>query len=72
MAKQEKDGKWAVECQICTWKTVEDDKQKAENNLANHIEIVHKEGRKGVKKKEPLIPPSEMPPKIPPSVKEHS
>jgi hypothetical protein len=71
MAKQE-DGKWTVKCPICTWKKIEDKKEKAENSLANHIEIVHKEGKKGVKEHEPLIPPSEMPPKIPPYVKEHS
>jgi hypothetical protein len=72
MAKKDEKGTWTVKCPICSWKKVEDDKQKAENSLANHIEIVHKEGRKGVGQKDPLIAPSDAPPGIPPPVKERS
>jgi hypothetical protein len=72
MATQEKNGKWAVKCPICTWKTTEESKQKAENSLANHIEIVHKKGRKGVKKHKLLIPPRDMPPNLPAPIKERS
>lgn len=70
LIRQEKDGKWLVKCDICSWKTLEQTQKKAENKLANHLNTVHREGRKWIQEQRPVIPPGEMPPNIPTPVKE--
>lgn len=67
---QENDGSWLAKCDLCQWKTLESEKEDAQNKLSNHISIVHKKGVASIKEKKRPISPGKMPPNIPSPVKE--
>ena len=48
MTFEEKDGKWLVNCNLCSWKRFEESREKAENSYADHVSREHRAGTKGV------------------------
>jgi hypothetical protein len=71
LIRQENDGNWLAKCDLCQWKTLESKRKDAENKLSNHINMVHKEGIKGIKKQKLPISPDKLPPNLPSPIKEN-
>jgi hypothetical protein len=72
MIRQESEGRWLAKCDLCSWKTVESNRETAESNLRNHLSLTHRKGRRRKMKKKPRILPEEKPPQIPSPIDEHS
>ncbi len=70
MIRQEKEGKWLAECDICSWKTQETDRISAENRLERHLNIAHRTGGRGLEKQKPRVSSEEKPPELPEPIKE--
>jgi hypothetical protein len=72
LSKKQEDGTWLTKCPLCTWKETSQTKVEAENNLNNHVNKVHQEGRgKKVKPAKPVRTAKAMPPQLPTPIKEN-
>jgi hypothetical protein len=67
---QNDEGDWVAKCELCQWSTIQTKRKNAENNLRNHINMVHKEGIKGIKQQNRPTSRSNLPPNLPDKIKE--
>ena len=61
------DAKW----DICQWKIVDLKRKDAENKLSNHISLVHRKGKRDIKKQKLPTSPDKLPPNLPKPIKEN-
>lgn len=53
---KEKNGKWLVNCELCSWHTETDIEKEAQQELNRHLDVVHKQPTFKITEKDSPVP----------------